>query len=72
LLKLSKARIEGAKGAGPKELLGVLWAYRMTARTPTKETPFKLAFGIEAVILVEVGMSSLRQTRYDEHSTIKG
>ena len=35
-------------------------------RTPTGETPFKLAFSIEAVILVEIGVSSLRQAHYDE------
>lgn len=40
----------------------------MTARTPIGETPFKLEFGTEAVIPVEVGMSSLRRTYYDDHS----
>ena len=32
------------------------------------ETPFKLAFGTEAVILFEVGMSSLRRAYYDDHN----
>ena len=32
------------------------------------EMPFKLAFGIEVVILVEVGLSSLRRAHYDEGS----
>ena len=68
LLKLIKARLEGAKGAWPEELPRVLWTYRTTARTLMGETPFKLIFGIEAVILVEVGMSSLRQKHYDDHS----
>ena len=45
---------------------GVLWAYRTTTRTPTGEIPFKLAFGIEAVILVEIGVFSFRQAYYDE------
>ena len=43
----------------------------MTARTLTGETPFKLIFGIEAVIPVEVGMSSLRQKHYDDHGNDK-
>lgn len=51
------------KSCGPTER----WA-----RTPTRETPYKLAFGIEAVIPVEVGMLSLRQTYYDNHSNNKG
>jgi len=50
LLKIIKAQLEGAKGARLEELPGVLWAYWTTTRTPTGETPFKLVFGIEAII----------------------
>ena len=35
LLKIIKTRLEGTKGIWPDELPSVLWAYRMTARTPT-------------------------------------
>ena len=42
LLKIIKTQLEGAKGTWPDELPSVLWAYRMTVRTPTRETPFKL------------------------------
>ena len=66
MLKLIKAQLEGAKGAWLEKLHGVLWAYRTTMRTPTRETPFKLAFDIEAVIPVEIGVSNLRQSHYDE------
>jgi len=41
-------------------------------RTPIGETPFKLAFGTEAVIPVEVGMSSLKQTCYDKCNNDEG
>ena len=41
LLKIIKTRLEGAKGIWLDELPSVLWAYRMTARTPTGETPFQ-------------------------------
>ena len=54
LLKIIKTRLEGAKGVWPDELPGVLWAYRTTVRTPTGETPFKLAYGSETVIPTEV------------------
>ena len=66
MLRLIKAQLEGAKGVWPEELPGVLWAYRTTARTPTEETPFKLAFGTEAVIPAKIGDSSLRQAHFDE------
>ena len=59
-------RLEGAKGAWPDELLGVLWAYKMTVRTPIRETPFKLAYGSEAVILVEMHMANHRVMRYQD------
>ena len=72
LLKLIKTRLEGAKGAWPDELPGVLWAYRMTVRTLTGETPFKMAFGTEAVVLVEIGMSSIRRAWYDDKSNDEG
>ena len=58
LLKIIKTRLEGAKGVLPKELHNVLWAYRMTIKVPTGETPFRLTFGTEAVISVEVGLTS--------------
>ena len=40
LLKIIKTRLEGAKGIWPDKLPSVLWAYRTTARTPTRETLF--------------------------------
>ena len=40
LLKIIKTRLEGAKGIWLDELPSVLWAYRTTARTPTREMPF--------------------------------
>ena len=60
LLKIIKTRLEEAKGVWPNELLGVLWAYKTTLRTPTRETPFKLAYGSEAVIPAEVHMANHR------------
>ena len=65
MLKIIKTRFKGAKGAWPKELQNVLWAYRTTIRVPTRETPFKLTFGTKAVILVEVGLMSFRVKTYE-------
>ena len=38
----------------------MLWAYRITRKSATQETPFTLTFGTEAVAPVEVGLKSLR------------
>ena len=66
LLKIIKTRFERVKGVRPNELPGVLWAYRTTVRTPTGETPFKLAYGSEIVIPVEVHMANHRMTMYQD------
>ena len=66
LLRLIKSRLVGAKGAWLEDLPNVLWAYRTTTRTPTKETPFNLTYGTEAVIPVEVGLTSLRREFFDK------
>ena len=66
LLKIIKTRLEGVKGVWLDELPGVLWAYRTTVRTPTGETPFKLAYGSEVVIPAEVHMADHRVTMYQD------
>ena len=67
LLKIIKTWLEGAKGVWPDELPGVLWAYRTTVRTPTTETPFKLAYGSEVIIPTEVHMASHRDNEEQLH-----
>ena len=66
LLKIIKTQLEGPKGVWLDELPGVLWAYRTTMRTPMGETPFKLAYGSEAVIPAEVYMANHRVMTYQE------
>ena len=65
-MKIIKTRLEGAKGVWPNELPGVLSAYRTIVRTPTRETPFKLAYGSKAVIPVEVHMVNHRVMKYQD------
>ena len=38
----------------------------MTARTPTGETPFRLAYGADAVIPAEIGLTSYHIQSYTE------
>ena len=63
-----KTRLEGAKGLWPEELPNILWAYRTTARTPTGETPFRLTYGTEVVVPVEIGLTNWRTNHHDESS----
>ena len=71
LLKIVKTWLKGAKGIWLDELPSVLWAYRTTARTPTGETPFRLAYGIDVVIPMEVVLTSYRVENYSEDKNKK-
>ena len=55
-----KTKLKDLKGKWVEYLPDVLWAYRTTHKSATQETPFALAFGIEAVDPIEVGLKSPR------------
>ena len=46
----------------PEKLPFTLWAYRTSFRTSIGVTPYSLVYGMEAVLLVEIEMRSLRVT----------
>ena len=43
-----------------EELPGVLWTYRTTPGRPTRNTPFALAYDMDAVIPIEIGLPIIR------------
>ena len=47
-----------------EELPSVMWTHRTTVRKSTGETPFALAYGVEAVIPLEVRMPTTRTTDF--------
>ena len=55
-----KTKLENLKEKWVEYLPEVLWAYKTTRKSATQETPFALAFGIEAIAPVEVGLKSPR------------
>lgn len=59
LTSLNK-RLEEPRGKWVDELPGVLWAYRTTNRRPTRVTSFALAYGMEVVIPIEIGLPTVR------------
>lgn len=64
-----RKRLGNAKGLWTEELPSVLWAYHVTPQSSTKETPFRLTYGTDAMIPVEVGEPSLRRETFDkEHN----
>ena len=47
-----------------------MWAYRTTTRTLTGETPFRLTYGTEVVILVEIGVASIKREMFQEENNV--
>ena len=63
-----KKRLEEAKGKWVDKLPYVLWVYRMTPKRSTRETPFSMTYGFEAVIPLETGFPIMRSNQFDSSS----
>ena len=59
-----KKRLDDAKRRWVEELPHVLWTYRTTPRKSTKETPFSMRYGAEAVIPLENGLPTMRTSAF--------
>ena len=59
-----KKRLDDAKGRWVEELPHVLWTYRITPRKSTRETPFSMTYGTEAVIPLENGIPTMRTSAF--------
>jgi hypothetical protein len=55
-----KKRLEKAGTNWVVDLYQVLWSYRTTPHSTTGETPFRMVYGSDAVIPVEIGQPSWR------------
>ena len=60
MLQGLKKRLNEVKGAWADELGSVLWPYRITDQSIIGETPFKLTYSVDAIIVVEVKKPSLQ------------
>ncbi|XP_057450405.1 uncharacterized protein LOC130741746 [Lotus japonicus] len=61
-----KKRLGEVKGLWADELITVVWAYNTTPQSTTGESPFKLTYGVDAMISVEVQDVTFRVETYDE------
>ena len=60
-----KTKLENLKGRWAGDLQEVLWAYKTTARSTTREKPFSLAYGYEAMVPIKIGAGSLRRDNFN-------
>ncbi|XP_072066956.1 uncharacterized protein [Arachis hypogaea] len=61
-----KKKLDDSKGEWAELILEVLWSYNTTEQSTTKETPFRLVYGSDAMIPIEVSLQNTRTTNADE------
>ena len=59
-----KIRLDDVKGKWVEELSHVFWTYRITHRRLTRETPFSMTYGAEAVIPLETRFPTLKTSSF--------
>jgi len=64
-MKTLKKKLPCRKVGCVEYISKVLWSYRITSKTATRETPYSLTFRTEAVIPAEIGFPSFRIQHYN-------
>ncbi|XP_074347370.1 uncharacterized protein LOC141686219 [Apium graveolens] len=72
ILQGIKKRLAEANRLWVDELPNVLWSDRTTPRNLTGKNPFKMAYGTEAVLLVEVTLDSARLQHFNAEESSTG
>ncbi|RDX96690.1 Tf2-9, partial [Mucuna pruriens] len=65
ILRGLRRRLKEAKERWAKELPQVIWSYHTTPHSTTGETPFRLTYGSDAMIPVEIGEPSPRTALFE-------
>ncbi|XP_016200263.1 uncharacterized protein LOC107641282 [Arachis ipaensis] len=73
ILNSLKKKLGNAKGEWAELIPEVLWGYNTTIQSTTQETPFRLVYGADAMIPVEVSITSARrnQTSTEQNDNIR-
>ncbi|XP_072060415.1 uncharacterized protein [Arachis hypogaea] len=66
-----KKKLGEAKGEWADLIPEILWGYNTSIQSATEEIPFKLVYGAEALIPVEVSVPTLRTDLYDQSNNLQ-
>ncbi|XP_016164514.1 uncharacterized protein LOC107607039 [Arachis ipaensis] len=66
ILHALRKKLDDAKSLWAELIPEILWGYNTTIHSTTKETPFRLVYGSDAMIPVEISQSSLRTELADQ------
>ena len=61
-----KKKLEEAKGMWAEYLPEILWSYHTTPHSTTQETPFRMVYGADAMIPVEINTPTWRREHFDK------
>ncbi|XP_072087786.1 uncharacterized protein [Arachis hypogaea] len=66
-----RKKLNDPKGEWAELIPEVLWSYNTTEQSSTRETPFKLVYGSDAVIPIEVSLRNTRTANKNESDNIE-
>ncbi|XP_072066775.1 uncharacterized protein [Arachis hypogaea] len=66
-----KKKLEDSKGEWAELIPEVLWSYNTTEQSSTKEIPFRLMYGCDAMLPVEISLQSPRTASVNEDDNIE-
>ncbi|XP_015941717.1 uncharacterized protein LOC107467191 [Arachis duranensis] len=66
ILQTLKKKLTEDKGCWAELIPEILWSYNITPQTTTKESPFRLVYGTECVIPLEISQGSTRTEHFNE------
>ncbi|XP_072073850.1 uncharacterized protein [Arachis hypogaea] len=69
-MEAMRKKLSDAKGVWAELIPEILWSYNTTIQSTTGETPFKLVYGTEVLIPIEVGIPTLRAVLYNQNHNI--
>jgi len=72
ILRAIRRRISSAKADWAEELPGILLSYHTTPQTSTRETPFGLVYGTDAVLPIEILQPTWRVQYFTTASSEEG
>lgn len=68
ILSGMKKKLDEAKGLWVESLHKILWSYHTTPYSTTQETPFRMVYGANAMIPVEINTLTGRRIAFDENA----
>ncbi|XP_072066708.1 uncharacterized protein [Arachis hypogaea] len=66
ILKALRKKLDDVKGEWADLIPEILWSYNTTVQSAIGETPFKLVYGAEALIPVEISTPTLKAELYNQ------